>query len=119
MLVDEIILAGRKLKSFIEKLEPKFLDVLEPNAIRSNESLSDTIDNISRINIDSFIFIIRYYNTLSVDYRNTLITSLSITIELDHIATVELVDYSNLTETSKIIFEIIYTLSILEGSTEK
>lgn len=118
MLVDEIILASRKLRSLIEKLEPKFLDVLQPNAIRSKESLSETINNLVYLNIDSLVFIIRYYNTLSIDYRDILVRSLSIVIQLDNTSSIELIDYSKLSDSDKTIFEIIYTLGILEGSTE-
>lgn len=119
MLIDDIILASRKLKSFITKLEPKFLDVLQPNALRDKASFDQAKSNINEINVDSFIFIIRYYNTLSIDYRIALKNSLIMTIELENISNIELVDYANISETDKIIFEIIYTLSILDGSTDK
>lgn len=119
MLVDDMVLASRKLKSFITKLEPKFLDILQPNALRDKISFATAIDAGNELNIDSFIFIIRYYNTLSADYRNSLRDSLSLDIELEHTANIELVDYVNISETNKIIFEIIYTLAILDGSTDK
>ena len=119
MLIDDIILASRKLKSFIMKLEPKFLDVLQPNALRSKTSFSQAKDEINNLNVDSFIFILRYYSTLSIDYREALKNSLILTIELEHISNIELIDYANTSETDKIIFEIIYTLSILDGSTDK
>lgn len=118
MLVDEIVLAGRKLKVIIEKLEPKFLDVLQPNAIRSKESLSEAINSLVVINLDSLVFIIRYYNTLSIEYRAILKASLSISIELDNASSIELVDYSALSISDMCIFEIIYTLSILDGVKE-
>lgn len=118
MLVDNMVLASRKLKSFITKLEPKFLDILQPNALRDKTSFTTTIEAVNNLNIDSFIFIIRYYNTLSSDYRDSLRNSLSLSIELEHISNIELVDYASISETNKIIFEIIYTLAILDGSTE-
>ena len=118
MVIDEIILAGRKLKSFIEKLEPKILKELTANSIRTNENFNDCVDTINKINIDAFILIIRYYGTLSIDYRPKLILSLSLDVELTNTSYSELISYTNLPETKKIIFEIIYTLTLLEGCTE-
>jgi hypothetical protein len=118
MLVDDIILGGRKLKSFINKLEPAFLKTLIPNAIRSKELLETATTEISEVNLDSFVLLIRYYNTLSSDYRDKLKKSLELDIDIPNTAKIELVEYGSLSETNKIIFEMIYTLSLLDGHSE-
>lgn len=118
MLIDEIILAGRKLKSFISRISPDILMVIKPNAIRTNDSFKEAIGSMSEINLDAFIIILRYYSTLSIDYRSKLIDSLSNTIEIPNVSQPELIVYDELTDTKKLIFELIYTITILDGSIE-
>lgn len=118
MLVDEIILAGRKLKSFINKIEPNILTELTPNTLRSKETFDEVLSKVNGINVDAFILIIRYYNTLAIDFRQYLSMSLNIKVDLPNLSNVELISYGDLDETKKLIFELIYTITLLDGSTE-
>lgn len=118
MLVDEVILAGRKLKSFINKVSPMILEELTPNTLRSKTTFDGAIDTINEINVDAFILIIRYYSTLAIDFRQSLSESLNIKIDLATVTSVELISYAGLDDTKKLIFELIYIITILDGSTE-
>lgn len=119
MLVDDIITAARRLESFINRVSPDILEKLQPNGIRSKDTLKTVIEDCISINVDSFIAILRYYNTLAVGYKKDLVDSLTIEIKIPNVSDVEIIKYKELIDVEKLVFEIIYTLTMLEAVKEK